>query len=226
MAKSIYPEWSDEEHLVQIQGWARDGLKDVDIAKNIGIGKTTFYKWKKKYVAFANALKDGKEVVDRKVENALLKKALGLVLVDKQYRMVKIDETQLKAKRTRYMNEYKLDHPEATKQEIALEAAEKVPTYERIQMYETHHELPPDTTALIFWLKNRKPEEYRDKSFQNLNNAQAEKAKAELRKALADADLAELKVEAITGDGDNQERVVIMDDFTEKEDETDGNSSD
>lgn len=47
-----------------------------------------------------------------------------------------------------------------------------------------------------------------------------------IRKLKADADLAELKVEAITGDGDNQERVVIMDDFTEKEDETDGNSSD
>jgi hypothetical protein len=33
----------------------------------------------------------------------------------------------------------------------------------------TVHHYPPDTTAAIFWLKNRQPEKWRDKSEQDLN---------------------------------------------------------
>lgn len=75
MAK--YQEWIEPEGLLKIEGWARDGLTDEQIAKNIGISRETIYAWKKQYPDFSNALKKGKEVVDREVENALLKKALG-----------------------------------------------------------------------------------------------------------------------------------------------------
>ena len=32
----------------------------------------------------------------------------------------------------------------------------------------TEKEIPPDTTALIFWLKNRRPQEWRDKHEQEI----------------------------------------------------------
>ena len=77
MAKGKYEEWLTPEGLVCLEGWARDGLTDEDIAGKIGIARTTLYAWKNRYSDISNALKKGKEVVDYQVENALLYKALA-----------------------------------------------------------------------------------------------------------------------------------------------------
>ena len=76
MAKGKYEKWLKEENLLLLEGWARDGLTDEQIAKNIGITVSTFYEWKKKYSEISESLKKGKEVVDYQVENALLSSAL------------------------------------------------------------------------------------------------------------------------------------------------------
>ena len=72
-----YEDWLTEDGLLKVQGWARDGLSNEQIAHNIGINKDTLYEWQKRFSDFSDALKKGKEVVDREVENALLKRALG-----------------------------------------------------------------------------------------------------------------------------------------------------
>lgn len=77
MAKGKYQRWLEPEGLLLLEGWARDGLTDEQIASNIGIRRETLYQWKAKYPNISNALKKGKEVVDIEVENALLKRALG-----------------------------------------------------------------------------------------------------------------------------------------------------
>ena len=69
-------EWLEEDKLILLEGWARDGLTEEQIAKNMGIGRTTLYEWKQKEPNIANTIKKGKEVVDFEVENALLKNAL------------------------------------------------------------------------------------------------------------------------------------------------------
>ena len=122
MAK--YTEWITEEGLLKIEGWARDGLTDEQIADNIGIRRPTLYDWKKKYSDISDALKRGKEVIDRQVENALLKRALGYEYVETTKELTDLGLTVTK---------------QVTKQ------------------------VAPDTTAQIFWLKNRKPQEWRDK---------------------------------------------------------------
>lgn len=76
MAKGKYQEWLEPDGLILLEGWARDGLTDEQIAKNIGITSTTLYDWKKKYSKISEALKKGKEVVDYAVENALLSAAM------------------------------------------------------------------------------------------------------------------------------------------------------
>jgi transcriptional regulator with XRE-family HTH domain len=124
MAKGKYEEWLTQEGLLKLEGWARDGLTDEQIAKNIGIQRPTLYDWKKKYSDISDALKRGKEVVDRQVENALLKRALGY--------------------------EFKEVTQELTEDGMRIT---KVVTKQQA----------PDTTAQIFWLKNRKPQEWRDK---------------------------------------------------------------
>lgn len=124
MAQGKYREWLTKEGLLKIEGWARDGLTDEQIAKNMGISRQTLYDWKNKYPDISDALKRGKEIVDREVENALLKRALGY--------------------------KYK---------EIRTETDE----YGRVKTIEIEKEVVPDVTAQIFWLKNRKPTEWRDK---------------------------------------------------------------
>lgn len=124
MAKGKYQEWLTKEGLLRLQGWARDGLTDEQIAINVGINVATLYDWKNKYPNIAEALKDGKDVADRQVENALFKSALGYTF-DEVTKELKDDEL----------------------------VVTKV----------VHKEVQPNTTAQIFWLKNRKRAEWRDR---------------------------------------------------------------
>lgn len=124
MANGKYHDWLEPEGLLKIEGWARDGLIDEQIAKNMGISPATFYEWKNKFPEFSEALKKGKEVVDREVENALLKRALGY---------------------------------EYTEQKIVMSEKDGVRTEKTVK------QVVPDVTAQIFWLKNRRPDLWRDK---------------------------------------------------------------
>lgn len=74
MAKSKWEQVKDK--LILVEGWARDGLTNQQIASNLGIGETTFYKIISEHPEVSEVLKKGKEVVDYEVENALLKNAL------------------------------------------------------------------------------------------------------------------------------------------------------
>ena len=74
---SIVDEWLDDDNLMLIEAWARDGYTRQDIANRIGVHICTLREWEKNYPEIREALKKGREVVDYKVENALLKRALG-----------------------------------------------------------------------------------------------------------------------------------------------------
>lgn len=84
MAKGKYEYWLTPEGLIKLEGWARDGLTDEQIAKNIGISRSTLNDWKEKYSDISDTLKKGKEVVDYEVENALLKRALGYTVKEEK----------------------------------------------------------------------------------------------------------------------------------------------
>ena len=69
-------EWLEQDKLILLEGWARDGLTYEQIAHNMGIGLTTLKEWRQKDATISSTLKRGREVVDYEVENALLKSAL------------------------------------------------------------------------------------------------------------------------------------------------------
>lgn len=70
-------DWTTGDGLILVQGWARDGLTNEQIANNMGIHISTLYDWKKKSAEFSDILKRSKAVVDYEVENALLKNAMN-----------------------------------------------------------------------------------------------------------------------------------------------------
>lgn len=74
---SIVDEWLDDDNLMLIEAWARDGYTKQDIADRIGVHISTLRDWEKHYPEIKEALHKGKELIDYKVENALLKRALG-----------------------------------------------------------------------------------------------------------------------------------------------------
>ena len=60
------------------------------------------------------------------------------------------------------MNMYKFEHPEATDSELML-VRERFPKTKEVLAERKVKEIVPDTTAQIFWLKNRCPDRWRDK---------------------------------------------------------------
>ncbi len=130
MAKGKFEEWITKEGLIKIEGWARDGLTDEQIAQNMGIRRQTLYEWIKRFPVISDTLKRGKVVIDRQVENALLKRALG-------YEYEEVTEESIKDPDS---GEYEMSITKRVKKQMA-----------------------PDVTAQIFWLKNRKPADWRDK---------------------------------------------------------------
>lgn len=138
MAKSKAEKWLEPDGLLRIEGWARDGLTEEQIAKNMGVSRSTLSDYKVKYPDILRAIKNSKEVADREVENALFNKATGYTVKLKKpmkVRHVEYDEV----------------------------SGRKVAEYERIEYIEEEVHVPADTTAQIFWLKNRKSNEWRDK---------------------------------------------------------------
>ena len=69
--------WLSPAGLVLIQGWARDGLSMDQIANEIGIARSTLFKWKSDNRMLSDALLINREIADRQVENALFKIAKG-----------------------------------------------------------------------------------------------------------------------------------------------------
>lgn len=55
MAKGKASEWLDDDKLLLLQGWARDGLSDEQIAENMGISVRTLYRWKNEYWQICHA---------------------------------------------------------------------------------------------------------------------------------------------------------------------------
>ena len=132
--KGKYHDWVTPEGLTLIQGWARSGLSNEQIAENIGINQATLYTWVKKHNEINEAIKKGKEVSDYEVENAMYKSAIGYEVEEVKTFIEKTEDGKEKKKIER-----------------------------------TTKHIAPNVTAQIFWLKNRKPDEWKDRTEQKIN---------------------------------------------------------
>lgn len=147
IAKGKYHEWLQEDNLIRIESWARMGLTDEQIAKNMRISAVTLYEWMKKYPNISKSIKKGKAPIDFEVENALFKRAIG----------------------------YEYEEVETIIEEIDGKQRKRIKKIKKIAL--------PETSAMIFWLKNRKPKEWR-----KLNPVVEAKLNAETEKLLKEAE--------------------------------------
>ncbi len=81
-SKSVYKNWINGEGLGKICEWARHGLTDKQIAKNVGVTTVTLYDWKKRFSAFAKSLEEARLEFRIALENSMFDLAVGKTYVE------------------------------------------------------------------------------------------------------------------------------------------------
>lgn len=112
------------------------GWTDEEVADFFDVSVRTLYRWQVDHEDFCQAVKMGKESPDNRAERALFHRAVGFEWTEQQ---------AIKVKETKYEN------------------GKRVAEMERVEVVDLKRKAPPDTTASIFWLKNRRKEDWRDK---------------------------------------------------------------
>ena len=128
--------------MILLEGYARDGLTDEEIAKTLQINVSTLYDWLKKFPEITNAIKKGRQPVNRIVEKTFF-------------------EEKLKGRTVKERTVERTTHRDAD--------GNITGTSEHIK--DTDRYIPADTTAMLFYLKCRMPEKYNDRVNIKIDNA-------------------------------------------------------
>jgi hypothetical protein len=136
IANGKYQEWLTESGLLYIEGLAREGLTDSMICSKLGIHPSTLYDWEGKFPEISEALKKGRAPVDYEVENALLKRAKGYEVIET-------------------VTDYYFSDTEKD------ENGDPKKIIKNIRMVKKH--VPADVGAIALWLKNRRPDQWRER---------------------------------------------------------------
>lgn len=125
------------DRLDSIAGWAKEGLTDEEIGKQLGVTRQTIYSWKGRYPAFAKALKKGATEANGEILNSAFRQACGFFMTVKE--PIKVKTERIDEKTGRLIKEERVE----------------------IKEYEKYFEPNPRMTQ--FMLMNRLPEKYKDK---------------------------------------------------------------
>ena len=123
------------EYTEQVEKLCKLGTTDRDLCLFFNVAAQTVENWKKTYPEFFLALMKGKQEADANVTEAMYMNATGYEYYEEQ--AVKLRETS-------YVDG----------------KVTKVREYVELVMVKRHQ--PADTTAQIFWSKNRRPDLWRD----------------------------------------------------------------
>jgi len=140
------PSKKDKIDFKAVERMAGLGLTDVEMSYVIGIDEVTLNRWKKD-PKFCQSLKKGKLISDQKVIQSLYKRALGYKYDEVTYEKSKGGGLGVGLKKG--------------EKDIEVTSIKHVPTNKTKVVTK---EVAPDTTACIFWLKNRRKQDWRDKN--------------------------------------------------------------
>lgn len=109
------------------------GLIMNDIADFWGVNRSTLHRWSKKNDEFCNAIKRGKIKADTEVTKSLYKKAIGYDYTEQHFKTSTVKGEDKETKLIKMLDKEVVKH------------------------------IQEDVTAQIFWLKNRRPDLWRDR---------------------------------------------------------------
>jgi len=132
MANGKWQQWTEPENIERIVNWAANGLTNEEMARNMGVHRATLQRWMVDHGDICDAIKRGRLLACEAIENALFKKATGMVLED-------------------------------TVEEYKGELRDGKPSNGTVTKRTVRRQVPPDTAAVIFYLKNRMPDKYSDR---------------------------------------------------------------
>ena len=142
MAKGKLAQWISPEGLAKIEEWAAS-KSDEEMIAGMGVAASTFYRWRAKHDEIENAITAGRTGAlaaanNKAVEASLLERCLGGT--HQVAKAVKLKEVIYDAQGRRVREEERV--------EMALET-----------VY-----VPADTQAIKFWLTNRAPEKWKNRT--------------------------------------------------------------
>ena len=125
-----------EEYNEQAYKLCLLGSTDVQLAEFFDVCEATINNWKIEFPIFLESLKRGKIAADAEIASSLYNRAKGLTVIKQQ--AIKLKESEFNSE------------------------GKKISESESIEIVDLEDEVPPDTTAAIFWLKNRNPNRWRE----------------------------------------------------------------
>lgn len=140
-----------ESSLDKIESWVQHGNTDKEIADKLGIGYSTYRKYKASNVALKGAIATGKDKANQEVEKALFKKCLG----------------------------YKYTEEVATKvkEEVLADDGKTILVKENVIVKKVEKYSGPDLGAQKFWLTNRQSIKWKEDPHKAANDKKLTKLK-------------------------------------------------
>lgn len=126
-----------DEFPEQAEKLARLGATMAEIADFFGKSEATIYAWQATHAEFSEALKRGRIPADAEVASSLYTRANWHEYTEQQ--AIKVREI------------------------VYGDNGKKLKEVERVEVVDVKRVLPPSDTAMIFWLKNRRSQDWRDK---------------------------------------------------------------
>lgn len=124
---------------------AKLGATDIELAQALKVSLGTIELWARQHPQFLRAVKPPKEVANGRCEQSLFKRANGYSYESEELFQVPYEE----------------EIPQGTNQDGSTKPPIIIRS-KRIVREPVIKHVPPDPTSLIFWLKNRKRDHWRD----------------------------------------------------------------
>jgi hypothetical protein len=123
-------------HLDAVAAWARAGVKEEDIATNLGIVYSTFRIYKNKHSELKEALRTNKNIANATVESSFFKSSVGYFI------------TELKGFKCK---------------DVYYDEKGRRCEKEHVELAEETRWIKPDVGAFLAWLFNTMPDKWKNK---------------------------------------------------------------
>lgn len=152
---SKYEQLEISKKLKSIEGWARQGSTNADIAEMLGVSEAAFYAWKGRYPDFREAIRAGAREANGEILNSAFRQATGYYA--KQREVVKL-------KRPVFVQLETKDGETEKKEPVLVTDDKGHAVYEDVaDVVEYEAYFPPDARMTQFMIVNRLKEDYKQK---------------------------------------------------------------